>query len=158
MFLLSFETAIMYSLISVFNANMVNPFNDWTETHAHQGFAWRTESVSFGLINDPIEAIVRVNVGGEIKPQSGAERAIVVPFTVVAPGKVEIAGLDRGEKVDLNIGTYALLFETAKIDEERAWINLTFVPSEQTDPRILIKDEALTPPNPLLMEARPATI
>ena len=38
---------VSYSQIAVFNSELENPFNDWTDQHVLQGFSWREESGSF---------------------------------------------------------------------------------------------------------------
>ncbi len=86
MLLKSFIAPILYSSITVYNVNLTNPFNDWTENHVIQGFSWRPKSVSFGLPNDPIEARVSILSDTKINPKPIALRAILVPFVILAPG------------------------------------------------------------------------
>ena len=38
---------VSYGQVGVFWAILAKPFNDWSEAHVRQGFAWRPGSVSF---------------------------------------------------------------------------------------------------------------
>lgn len=158
MLLKSFDAPILYSFITVYNVNLPNPFNDWTKKHVQQGFSWRPQSVSFGLVNDPIEARVSIFTEIEIKTKPFAERAILVPFVVTATGQVEITGMDQGVRTELDAGNYALLFETGKSGNESAWVDFTFVRQEKVIPMILIRENALNPEEPLLMDAEAAVM
>ena len=80
---------VEYRQIAVFTAKLAKPFNDWTEEHVRQGFAWRSGSVSFQTLDDgPIDVAVIV---GAAAIATDASRAIRVPFRVDRPGKIEIA-------------------------------------------------------------------
>ena len=43
----TFLVEISHAQLAVFDSTLTAPFNDWTDDHVKQGFAWRPGSVSF---------------------------------------------------------------------------------------------------------------
>src|SRR6266404_659623 len=108
----SFDIDIFYCQIAVFQAGLKNPFNDWTETHVQQGFSWRAESVSFGTLDESGKAAVYITIPKNLILKPNTIRAIKVPFTVPQNGLVEIGSVTETQTVEIDSGTYELLFET----------------------------------------------
>lgn len=46
----TFPLEVVYAHVAVFDARSRHPFNDWSDTHVAQGFAWRPGSVSFATL------------------------------------------------------------------------------------------------------------
>jgi hypothetical protein len=165
MVIATFNLTLAYGTIAVFDPDLENPFNDVTDSYLAQGFSWRPGSVSFFKHEPCDEVALEVRVGEPQAPRPDAARAIRVPFTVPASGRVEIGAIPSGHVIELPAGNYALLYETGRLPaadakEElwwgRCWCRLIF--SEQIDPEpaILVADNEMQPSYPLLMNARPA--
>lgn len=148
-----FDLDISYSQIAVFWAGLENPFNDWTNTHVEQGFAWRRQSVSFRTLDESGTAKVFVDVKEQAEVRVDTIRAIQVPFVVPASGEIEIASITNGSKVKLIHGEYLLLFETGLNEDRTMWCAFSFVREQLAAPAVLRADKELTPSHPLLMEA-----
>jgi hypothetical protein len=174
MLLKSFELGVSYSFIAVQNLDF--PMNDWREKHVLQGFTWRPESVSFGMLNSCTKCSVDVWIKKELSINPETVRAIQVPFTVSSPDGIVFR--DVGDELDVNLinlpeGVYSLIFETGFKEEYRdtpdyqgrlvvllpTWCRFTFIqkePHEKVEAEILRTDQNLSPLYPLLMEADPA--
>lgn len=147
---------VSYGQVAVFDPDLENPFNDWSERHNLQGFSWRPGSVSFATLENagPIRILVTRSV--EYSQGRNITRAIRVPFLVTSSGKVEIASIASSLVVEIPEGEYSLFFEhTILANEGIMAANLRFVP-HATHPKVLIMDDLLSPEYPLLMEADPA--
>lgn len=174
MLLRSFDLGVTYSFIAVQNIGCT--MNDWSDKHVLQGFTWRPESVSFGMLNSCTKAFVEVWMQNEFLLDSKAERAIQVPFFVTS---VEgIVFRDVGDEPNANLiyipqGKYSLVFETGFREEYRdmpgyqgrlsvllpVWCRFTFTlkgTQELVEAEVLRADSNLSPTHPLLMEAAPA--
>lgn len=101
--------AISYNQVAVFLSTLKEPFNNWTDLHVKQGFAWRPGSVSFATL----EEVGLVNVEVVRQPvdtqSSDAERIIVVPFEVDDSGRVEIASIADSEPISLPHSSWRLI-------------------------------------------------
>ncbi len=87
----------------------------------------------------------------------GAVRAIRVPFTVTASGKVQVTSVSGdGPVLEVMPGQYDLLFETFLRPDGEMVSRFTLAPVSGQPAAILLQDPELHPPQPLLMEARPA--
>ena len=152
--MVKFDLNLSYSQIGVFDVELTHPFNDWTDQHVAQGFSWREGSVSFRTLVENGVASVEVIVAEELPNPSGI-RAITVPFTSPALGKVGIASIADGRTVSLAAGTYQLLFETGS-NHGRNWCRFTFILNGSLQPSILRFDSEVTPNDELSMVAGPA--
>lgn len=150
---------ISYSQVAVFNASMENPFNHWTQEHVRQGFSWRPGSVSFRTLREAgsIQLEVETSKSGR-DYDSGADRIILVPFTVLDPGQLEIASIADSRVVELPPGEYALTFEHGiECSTRKMWARLVWTPAETSvAARVLRADSELSPGDELLMDASPA--
>lgn len=168
-FVTSFDLEIGYTQIVVCDSEHADAFNDWSDQHVAQGFAWRTGNVSFGTVGHGSECFVEVRQDTEVNLKEKTQRAILVPFIVSSSETVFVDSLGGGEpeEVQLPAGNYALVFETGFREELREepeyqddpywlpmWCCLTFVPQDSVRAEILRADSDLNPSYPLLMEAR----
>tara|TARA_R110002096_G_scaffold197458_1_gene380800 strand:- start:97 stop:555 length:459 start_codon:yes stop_codon:yes gene_type:complete len=142
---------VSYSQIAVFNSELENPFNDWTDQHVLQGFSWREESVSFKTLIEagPMSVEVRKS---ETLPIPDGIRAITVPFHIPVGKNLEIATITEGRVVGLAGGIYQLVFETGYSDD-LCWSRFTFIPDGSQIPEILIADDEIDSTKKLIMHA-----
>jgi hypothetical protein len=154
----AFDLDISYTQLAVFDSTLATPFNDWTDDHVDQGFAWRPGSVSFGTLESGGEIHINVFRSRELEERASmAERILVVPFTVPAHGAIEIASIGSRAVLDLQAGEYELTFEHGHDLKGVMWANFYFRPVESpVIPRILRADAELRPPAALVMTANPA--
>lgn len=152
-----FQLELAWSQISVFDANLTDPFNDWNEQHLAQGFTWRQGSVSFKLPVRSGRIDVQVELADQILVDHSAQVAIVVPFMTWA-GVVEISSITQSELIEIDSGQYALLYQAGFHDDGEPWVSLSLVAAGRTpiEATILRADGELHPSLPLLMEAEPA--
>lgn len=153
---LQFHLELAWSQISIFDANLVDPFNDWNEIHLAQGFTWRAGSVSFKLPVRNGNIQVQVELVDHLAVDPSARWAIVVPFITWA-GVIEISSITQSELIEVDSGHYGLLYQSG-VRDGRPWVSLSLMPAGRVpvEPTILRSDEELTPSLPLLMEAQPA--
>ena len=145
---------VTYSQIAVFQTNLENPFNDWTDKHVLQGFSWRSNSVSFHTLDEDGEMRVKFQINNSFKKiNKDTIRAIRVPFETNS-GLLEVASISDGINVEIPSGKYSLYFETGK-DNQGMWCIFTLSKYEP-EPLILLCDHELRPQYPLLMETMPA--
>jgi hypothetical protein len=166
----SFVVSVVQAIITVFLKDLENPFNDWSDSGYRQGFSWRPGSVSFRLPEDYDVARVHVDVFLErdAKVRPDAIRAISVPFSVPISKVIDVSGIY--EKVDRSVqvpaGEYALLFQIGPFLERSEvhvkdelptlWCELTFIDRVAARPDILKCDPELDPPDPLVLDGKPA--
>ena len=133
----------------------------WTEGHTAQGFARRPSAVCFGTLLEFGHAQVSV-VWGAYDPQVEYDRVIVVPFRCVSDKVVvegpDEQGLDRA--IDVPRGDYRLAAAQQVLSEQRERIDLYFerVSSPIECSAIIVADDKLSPPEPLIETARIACI
>ena len=154
----SFSLFVTYSQVAIFKASLENPFNDWTESHIRQGFAWRPGSVSFQTIEDGgTHAIEVVVEAGAVEISSQATRVIEVPFEVPDDRPVQIASISDEVSIEISPGRYTLRFEyiRSKNDGEPT-IRLVFTPSGNPKFQIVRADPELRPADQLIVTADPA--
>ncbi|TCP69186.1 competence protein ComJ [Baia soyae] len=151
---------ISHSQINVFNTDLKDPFNDWTDIHVNQGFSWREGCVSFGALSD-WECEISVKLGEDIYENENAIRSIIVPFYVEDNGITLASILSEEYIFDIPKGSYELLFHAIPLESEEDGLylvryELTFVRCATPKPRILKYDDELSPPQEFCMEAEPA--
>jgi Competence protein J (ComJ) len=153
-----FTVEVSYTQIAVFDQQLPNPFNDWTDAHVAQGFAWRPGSVSFGTLESAGPLSVQVLRGTHFdETVSDAERVIAVPYSVPAHGWIEVGSIGGGVGLDIPPGEYQLIFEHGRDQTGDMWATLYFMPVHQlVKPRIIRADRELTPPAVYSMSAEPA--
>jgi hypothetical protein len=149
---------VSYRQLAVFQAALPNPFNNWTDPHVAQGFAWRHGSVSFATLEEAGAIDTEVARAAPARTTFAA-RIIAVPFEVDASGAVEVASIGDGVALKLPPGSYRLTFEHGASDTGRMWCRLWFEPVSSGEPveaAVVKADPTLTPGARLLMEAEPA--
>lgn len=171
--LTSFDLGTSYSFISVYEPNLEEPHNYWNDQEILQGFSWRTECVSFRMLNSCRLISIEVCHTTEPKLREDSVRAIQVPFTVTSTEGITIQGVPSEQNTNLisiSQGHYALIFETGFKEEYRdnpeyqgrlvallpTWCRFTFVSKESAHAEILRVDSNLSPTYPLLIEANSA--
>jgi hypothetical protein len=148
---------ISFGQIAIFNSDLQDPFNDWTDEHVRQGFSWRPGSVSFSVLSSSGSMCIDVFLRAPDCFSEAAQRVISVPMVVNEAGLVEISGISQGQVIQLAAGTYKLIFEHGvSLDGDMMWCGLYFVPSEENIVIAEILRGELAGTSPLLMEARAA--
>lgn len=155
---LRFRLELAWSQVSVFDANLTDPFNDWNEKHLRQGFTWRSGSVSFKLPvrSGKIDVDVALVDAHVVDPT--ARFAVVVPFITWA-GVIEISSITESELIEIDSGNYSLLYQTGVHPDGTAWVTISLLATgrQPAEPTILLSDDEMVQPEmPLLMEAEPA--
>lgn len=146
-----------YGQLVVFLGALTQPFNDWTDRHVDQGFAWRPGSVSFRTIEPTGLHRVEVSCVGKLAdPDSEAVRVIDVPFEVPQDGVVEIGSVASTVPTTLPSGQFVLRCEFFQSDEAGAFAKLIF--AKDSTPRFAVvrADAALAVHSDLLTTAQPA--
>jgi hypothetical protein len=148
-----------YSQFMIYDQSVQLPGCDWTEEHTAQGFARRESVVNF---NTPLEfgyADVAISRKG-YQPQQEYQRVIAVPFRVTS-GKVVVEGPEETtveRSINLPPGHYRLVAAQYVTGDDEEVIHLYFEPLSKALERsaILVADEALSPPTPLIETAKVA--
>lgn len=148
------QITISYCQLCVFDPALEAPYNDWSQVHTVQGFAWRPGSVSFATEDVQGASVVDVSWSEAAPDASDASSAIRVPFEVPASGTVEVGSIMSGAIVELPSGHYALYFLAPQTAVEP--FRLVFVPDDSVEPCV-VKDgpQARRQPS-YLMVAEPA--
>lgn len=146
-----------YGQLAVFVASLAQPFNDWTDRHVDQGFAWRPGSVSFRTLETAGSHRVEVScVENLAEPDAEAVRVIDVPFEVPQDGAVEIGSVASTVLVALPPGRFTLRCEFFRADGAGAFANLMFAKGETSHFAVVRADDALAVHSDLLTTAKPA--
>lgn len=148
---------VSYSQLAVFASVLSQPFNDWTDYHVAQGFAWRPGSVSFRTMSEQGPHFVDIDVVDRLSPvHPNTVRAVEVPFDVPADGAIEIGSIAETVPIVLPAGTFLLrceFLQSTGNDGER--VKLTFAKRDtprfavvRTDPDLTVHSELLTTAEP----------
>ena len=149
---------VSYGQICVFESDLDNPFNDWSDVHIRQGFSWRPGSASFLTLEETGQHLVVLRVCKEDRALSAdAVRIIEVPFEVPTNGNVEVASITDGQQISIPAGSYTLRAEFLTPGGEKAsTVELTFISESMPSFSVTRADAELDPPENLLLEANPA--
>jgi hypothetical protein len=127
---------ISYSQIAIFIKGLENPFNNWRDIDIVQGFAWRDQSVSFKTTETDYEYNVEVNKANDYNgPKKSSYIAISVPFEVTNK-KLEIASITESFEIELELGSYQIVFEEG-VDGEKKYCLITFIRGFSKEPKII---------------------
>ena len=142
-----------YSQFAVFDSSVELPGCAWTDGHYKQGFARRERNVSFGMMLEFGHGDVAVHLG-PYKVNGGHERVIEVPLEV-SSGEVVIGGPEEYPNkhfVKMVNGHYRLVAAQTVTADDREGIDLYFekLTAPLAKSRIVVADDVLDPPNPLL--------
>ena len=153
-----FTLEISYNQVAVFDAQMDSPFNDWTDEHVAQGFAWRPGSVSFGTLKNSGPLMVGVfHTKTFDETSSNANRVIIVPFSVPEHGGIDVASIASSFSLKLRPGEYELTFEHGRNADQQDWANFYFrAVTAPVAAKVIRADAELSPPADLIMTAEPA--
>jgi hypothetical protein len=149
---------ISYAQLAVFQADLAQPFNNWTDAHVAQGFSWRPGSVSFRTLDETGEIHVEAFQSmADYKASSSAARIISVPFLVSNCEKIEIASVTDYKTITMEAGEYELIFEHGRGVHNEMAARLIFSRTHgAVKPRIIRADSDLRPGASLVMLAEPA--
>ena len=149
---------VSYGQLAVFASSLKQPFNDWTDQHVLQGFAWRHGSVSFRSMVEAGQYSVEIGVAnhvGSVHPD--AVRVIEVPFEVPADGAVEVGSIAEAVPLSLPPGPFLLRCEFLRSPGAGAErVRLTFARNDEPRFAVVRADPELSSIDELLMTAQPA--
>lgn len=153
-----FSLEVSYSQLAVFASSLAQPFNDWTDRHVAQGFAWRPGSVSFRTLLEGGRHLVEICVVDHLGPvDSEAVRVIDVPFEVPQDGGIEIGSISETIPLTLPVGSFELRCEFLRPEtQEGERVRLTFARTDMSHFRLVRADRDLSPGEELLTTASPA--
>lgn len=145
-----------YGQFMVFDQSVLLPGCDWTDIHFAQGFARRESTSAIRALREYGQADVRAST----MPYAAKDeyvRVIAVPFAVES-GVVVVEGpeeMGTGRSIKLPQGDYRLVVAQAMDGEEDEVIDLFFerVPQPIPHSEILVRDDELDPPTPLIETA-----
>ena len=142
---------VTYSQIAVFNSDLQNPFNDWSEMQVNQGFSWRDQSVSFKTLLNDVSTSVEFNVVKKFQPLPNSIRIISVPFLCCGSGDLEVATITDAMSISIRSGLYQLIFEAGVSGHSGAWCRFAMIENGELNPEILRQDAELSPKYPLIV-------
>ena len=153
-----FDVDVTYSQLAIFWAALPQPFNDWTDMHVSQGFAWRQGSVSFKTLDEQGVHSVSCALINKAAPVSkDAIRVIQVPFEVPDDGMLEVASISDSVSIELPNGMYQLRCELIlPKNGARPCVNLFFLKTSYPSFSVVKADNDLSVKLPLLISAEPA--
>jgi hypothetical protein len=145
-----------YGQFMVFDQNVKLPGCDWTDEHFAQGFARRESTACIRALRESGQVNVRASATPYVAKDEYV-RVIAVPFTVES-GVVVVEGpeeMGTERTIKLPPGNYRLVAAQAMAGEEEEVIDLFFERVPQAVPRseIVVRDDELNPPTPLIETA-----
>jgi hypothetical protein len=150
---------VTYGQIAIFASGLQQPFNDWTDRHVAQGFAWRPGSVSFRTLAEGGPHSVEIDVAAHAGLVSAdAVRAIEVPFEIPADGAIEVGSISDSVPLSLPVGAFLLRCEFLRPRHnggER--VHLVFARKDAPRFAIVRADELLSTGAELLTTAQAAS-
>ena len=151
---------VSYSQLAIFASALADPFNDWTDQHVAQGFAWRSGSASFrtlveaGLHEIDVDVVDHV---GLVDPST--IRAIEVPFEVPMDGSIEVASIAESSPLNLPPGEFLLRCEFLQPKTQEVHpVRLVFAKKDSLHFAIVRADEELSVDGELLTSADAARV
>lgn len=152
-----FELNISYSQVAVFLSNLHQPFNDWTDQHVAQGFAWRPGSVSFRtLVEYGKHFIEVVTVKHFDSLDEDVIRAVEVPFEIPVDSEIDVASISDSISIKLSPGIYCLRCEFLVKKNDQHIIRIVFSSDDTPNFNLPKVDENLSPGLHLLTTAEAA--
>ena len=149
---------VSHSQLAVFASLLAQPFNDWTDQHVSQGFAWRPGSVSFRSLVEAGSHSIEIEVVDHMgNINEDAVRVIEVPFEVPSDGAVEIGSIIETAPVSLPAGKFLLRCEFLK-PASHVGERVRLILAKKDFPRFKIvrADAELLSDGELLVVAQPA--
>lgn len=146
-----------YGQLAVFVGALPQPFNDWTDRHVDQGFAWRPGSVSFRTLDAAGKHSVEIICVEKLPaPDAEAVRVIDVPFEIPQDGAVEVGSIVNTVPLTLPIGPCALRCEFFRSDEGSGRAKLIFARGDTPRFAVVRADDQLSVQGELITTAQPA--
>ncbi|MDR6873282.1 hypothetical protein J2Y55_004306 [Bosea sp. BE125] len=147
--MLEFPLTVLYTQIIAFRTNLPRPGLLWSDDHVAQGFAWRPETVAFGVPDHDGACLLHVEALAlpyQLPPE--ALWALSVPFEV-STGRVSVGTVLNTHDFELPIGSYSLIFDVlpGRTIERATYAylpRLLFVPDARPDFTILRKGDEIT--------------
>lgn len=155
---LFFEIEVSYGQLAIFPSAERQPFNDWTQQHVDQGFAWRPRCASFRTLCEAGKHAIHLELADHLSPPAAsAIRVIDVPFEVPSDGTIEVASIGDGQRLALSPGMYALRCEFRGPDDlHRQHVELKFARFDNPHFAVVVADRELLVGPELLTTAEPA--
>lgn len=155
---ITINVEVSYGQFAVFASSLTDPFNDWTDRHVAQGFAWRPGSVSFRTIVEGAQHSVGVEVVDTlVSLDSEAVRVFEVPFEVPSDGAIEIGSVGETAPLALAPGPYLLRCEFLTLTADGIGrIRLVFARRESTRFAVVRADADICAEGELLTTAEAA--
>lgn len=149
---------VSFSQLAVFHSALQQPFNDWTEKHVAQGFAWRPGSVSFRTLVEAGPHSVEIDVAQDVGALSlGVVRAIEVPFEVPVDGAIEIGSISASVPLFVPPGSFLLRCEfSGPAGDAVGRVRLVFANTNAAHFAVVRADALLSAKGGLLTTAEPA--
>ena len=148
---------VSYGQLAVFVSSLEHPFNDWTDQHVSQGFAWRPGSVSFRTLLEAGQHLVEINVVDHMSAvHHEAVRVVEVPFQVSTDGTVEVGSIAETVPLSLPTGLFLLRCELMQPQSLNARVQLTFARNDEPRFAVVRADNELSIDGELLTNAEPA--
>ena len=149
---------VSYGQLAVFASSLKQPFNDWTDQHVSQGFAWRPGSVSFRTMVEAGRHSIEIEVANHVGDiHADVVRVIEVPFESPADGAVEVGSIAETVPLSLPPGSFLLrceFLQPAGGAGER--VRLTFAKKDAPRFAVVRADPELSASGELLTTAQPA--
>jgi len=149
---------VSYGQLAVYSSALQQPFNDWTDQHVDQGFAWRPGSVSFRTMAEAGPHSIEVTTVDHVYGiDADVVRAIEVPFVVPIDGAIEVASISDAVALSLTPGSFLLRCEflrPAATAIER--VRLIFAKEDVPRFAVVRADQSLSVSGELLTTARAA--
>jgi hypothetical protein len=154
----SFILEISYSQFAVFNPQVKNPFNEWTDDHVKQGFSWRDDSACFRTLTESGESSFQISYHAVLPDlYPSAIRAILVPVPKLHDKKLEIASLGDNKIITMPFMINGLLIQfSPPSSNEPASVMVGLLSGFPVDFAILRADSEIKKTTSLLKRARPA--
>lgn len=152
------DLEVSYGQLAVFASSLKQPFNDWTDQHVSQGFAWRPGSVSFRSMVEAGRHSIEIDVANHVGAvHADAVRVVEVPFEIPADGAVEVGSIAETVPLSLPAGSFLLrceFLQPAGAAGER--VRLTFAKKDAPRFAVVRADPELSASGELLTTAQPA--
>lgn len=150
------EIPFGYSQFMVYDGAINDPGSDWTEAHVRQGFARRERAVCMGTLLEFGTAAVSVLTNGPLDLEK-YHRVIAVTLTTES-GWFRVRGpesLEEALRVDVSRGRWRVTVAQRVTGELGEDVDILIEPArpDQTVSEIVVCDEELDPPDPLIEAA-----
>jgi hypothetical protein len=159
--MLEFPLTVLYTQIQAFRTGLPRAGSLWSDDHVAQGFAWRPETVAFGMPDHDGECLLQADLlpaPYQLAPE--VLWAVAVPFTATS-GSISVGSVLTTRVFTLPPGSYRLVFDVlpGRTIQGKAFAyvpRLLFAPDPAPDFAILRKGDEITTDSVLRRDAEPA--